>query len=196
MWSRKKSATWTPCAAAQPKGEMKNNIESSGTLVTDLQRLEFFQKLNEAVKGANGLLLSDWEGNFLASWRLSARPALWFTEGRRKAVDRMWMKLGGEINHPYPSDDATVKKPAPAALPVAERGGCMYFVNGENRQLQRCNVPATKENRAGFLYCEEHALVAQKAVKQKGGEMALRNYKPETGNLKPEIQVSGFKSQP
>jgi hypothetical protein len=143
--------------------------------ITDLQRLGFVQALLNSE-----LMPDEWETRFLASFRSSSRPSLWFTAGRRVSTDKMWMKYSVLLNHPFPTDDVRLSsRPAPPALPPAEAGGCMYFVKDENRQMQRCNLTATKENRAGFLYCEEHAALALKAVKQKGGEMALRIYNPQ-----------------
>ena len=144
--------------------------------ITDLQRLGFVQALLKS-----DLVPDDWEARFLASFRSSSRPSLWFTAGRRVSTDQMWMKYGSMLDLPFPSDDVRISsRPAPPALPPAEAGCCMYFVKDENRQLQRCNLAATKENRAGFLYCEEHAALAIKAVKQKGGEMALRTFRSGT----------------
>ena len=121
------------------------------------------------------------DNNLTNSFRASSRPTLWFTEGRRQATERMWLKYGAELNHPFPTDDVRISaRPAPAALPVAARDGCMYFVKDDSRRLVCCNAPATKENRAGFRYCDDHAHIAVQAMKQKGGDMALRKYVPGT----------------
>ncbi len=150
------------------------------TDLTDLQLMGFMQKLDAAERAADGITIDEWELNFLNSFRQSSRPTLWFTAGRRAATDRMWMKLGALIEHPYPTDDVRLSsRPAPAALPVAERDGCMYFVKDDARRLVRCHAAAMWESRTGFLYCEEHADMARKAMKQKGGDLALRIYKPQ-----------------
>ena len=148
--------------------------------ITDLQRMEFVQQLL-----SSDLLLSEWEEQFLASYRMSSRPTLWFTAGRRVSTDKMWMKYGATLNHPYPTDDVRCTargeaRVAPAALPEAQPNGCMYYVRDENKQLVRCNEPAVRENRAGFIYCLEHAELAQKQVKRGGGSLELRTYLPKS----------------
>ena len=50
----------------------------------DLARLKFLQAL-----GRSGRSLSAWEQGFLADFRQSSRPSLWFTNRRRTATDRM-----------------------------------------------------------------------------------------------------------
>ena len=147
--------------------------------ITDLQRVEFLEKLR-----CSDLLLTEWEMRFTSSYRLSSRPTLWFTQARKAATDRMWLRLGVLLNHPYPTDDVRrtasgEARVAPAALPEAEANACMYFKRDENRQLVRCNEPAVRENRAGFRYCLEHAELAQKQVKRGGGSLALRTYLPK-----------------
>ena len=52
--------------------------------INDLERLNFLQAL-----GRSGLPLSAWEQGFLADFRQSSRPSLWFTNRRRQAADRM-----------------------------------------------------------------------------------------------------------
>ena len=145
--------------------------------ITDYLRLGFVQALLKS-----DILPDEWEARFLASFRQSSRPSLWFTAGRRVSTDKMWMKYGAMLDLPMPKAETLKPETLKEALPRAEAGGCMYFVKDENRQMQRCNIPATKENRAGFLYCDEHAAQALKAVKQKGGEMALRIYQPKAEN--------------
>ena len=53
----------------------------------DLQRLDFLQAL-----GRRDLPLSGWEQEFLAGFRQSSRPTLWFTSRRRAATDRLLEK--------------------------------------------------------------------------------------------------------
>ena len=57
--------------------------------VSDLARLKFLQAL-----GHSGLPLSAWEQHFLAEFRHSSRPSLWFTNRRRLAADRMFRTYG------------------------------------------------------------------------------------------------------
>ena len=52
--------------------------------INDLTRLNFLQAL-----GRSGRPLSAWERGFLADFRQSSRPSLWFTDRRREATDRM-----------------------------------------------------------------------------------------------------------
>ena len=138
--------------------------------ITDYQLLNFLQ----ALLGSD-LILDEWETRFTASFRASSRPSLWFTFGRRASTIKMWMKYGALLNHPFPTDEVK-----PAGLPRAEADACEYFVKDENRQMARCNAPATRENRAGFRYCAEHADLAQKEVTRRGGKMELRAFRPGT----------------
>jgi hypothetical protein len=153
------------------------------TNITDLQRLEFMQKLCDDVRRENGLVLDDWEQQFLASFTSSSRPSLWFTAGRQIYTDRMWMKYGGELKHPFPADDVR-----PQALPVADAAGCEVFVRDESRRQVRCNAPATQINLKGMRYCDACAERVTKDLKQLNlGSMILnkiehRMTKSETGH--------------
>jgi hypothetical protein len=58
----------------------------------DLQRFEFLQTLcrRPLPPGMNSVdHLTGWEQEFLASFRHSSRPSLWFTHRRRAATDRL-----------------------------------------------------------------------------------------------------------
>ncbi len=78
---------------------------------------------------------------------------LWFTEGRRLAADRMWMKHGGELNIPHPLD--AVKGPPPIA--DADPAGCEFLVRDEDTQRQRrCNEPAVCQEPRHLRYCQAH----------------------------------------
>lgn len=134
---------------------------------TDYERVIFLQKLL-----GSDVLLDEWETRFTASFRLSARPSLWFTEGRRGSTDNLWRKYGALINHPTPAD--TVQPPA---LATAVADGCEYFVrDDETRQQVRCNEPAALVSRTGFRYCQMHADIAQKSAKRSGGKLELKTY--------------------
>ena len=141
-------------------------------LVTDPQRMNFMQKLSAEVFGCSGvsasvanlLILEDWEKGFLSSWRSSSRPSLWFIGGRKESTDKLWRKYGLEINFPFPLPPRD-----PSPLPKE------YLVKG-GRWMEPCNAPATKINSRGFLYCDEHGEMAQKAIKRRGGHMELRTY--------------------
>lgn len=52
--------------------------------VSDLARLKFLRAL-----GRSGLPMTAWEQGFLAEFRHSSRPSLWFTHRRRLVADRM-----------------------------------------------------------------------------------------------------------
>lgn len=139
--------------------------------ITDHARFVFFQKLE-----ASDLLLSDWEGQFLASWRLSARPTLWFTEGRRIPADKMRMKYGSEpeIGMPFPM--AETSKPN---TPAANKDCCMFLKRDDARRLTPCNDPGELINRNGFIYCTACGEEVQKVLRRRGGHMELRTYTPK-----------------
>jgi hypothetical protein len=139
--------------------------------ITDLQRHEFFQALDKDVRSVNGLVLNEWEQNFLSSWRQSSRPTLWFTEGRRKAVDRMWSKLGDELNHRFPLAETS----APAT-PKADAHCCMFLKRDDERRLVPCNEPAEMIGRNGFLYCRACAEEAKKNMKRNNINISLQPY--------------------
>ena len=126
-------------------------------MITDHQYHEFLILQLADQQGKNPLLLSEWESHFLASFRASNRQSLWLTEGRRKSVDRMWMKYGGELAHPHPLDTVAAK-PTPAP---ADPTGCEFLVRGDDGRQQRCNEPAVcREVRGGrpigLRYCQMH----------------------------------------
>jgi len=73
----------------------------------DLQRFEFLQTLAgpASLPRTNGVdrrpvddHLTGWEQEFLASFRHSSRPSLWFTDRRRAATDRLREKYKFENN--------------------------------------------------------------------------------------------------
>jgi hypothetical protein len=150
----------------------KFNFPNSGSnAVTDHQRFEFMQKLAADQRGENPLDLTDWENSFLASFNSSSRPTLWFTAGRRDATDKLWMKLGGEINHPFPTDDV---RPRYAG---ASADGCEAFVRDDGGQ-RRCNEPAAWVNQKGFRYCNTCLERVQAELKKysKGKTMTVQPF--------------------
>lgn len=138
-------------------------------MITDHQRLEFMRRLASDVRGKNGLLLPEWESNFLASFLQSSRPSLWFTEGRRTVVDRMWMRFGPDIHFPHPLDTIAERpKMAPA-----DSTGCEYLVKGEDGRQHRCNEPATCQEPRHLRYCDAHGQQVEQAMKRMGKTLAL-----------------------
>jgi hypothetical protein len=141
--------------------------------ISNHQRHEFMTKLSAQVFCDNGRRLEDWEHRFVASWRASERPTLWFIGERPKWTDALWRKYGVEIGHPFPLETARRE------LGQASADGCEFFVRDESRRLVRCNEPATKYNRSGFRYCDAHGEQVQKDIKRRGGHMELRTYLPK-----------------
>lgn len=144
-------------------------------MITDLQRLEFLQALAKNIRGHNGLLLTEWESQFLGTWLQTSRPSLWFTPGRRSATDRMWQKYGAELELPF-------KMPAASIVTViaADPNGCEYLVrpDGDNGRPQGpCNEPAEKMRANGFRYCGTHADQVERDLKRGGKTIHLYPYK-------------------
>jgi len=145
--------------------------------ITNPERLKFMTALATDVFGPNGLLVEDWERGFVASFRASSRPSLWFIGGRLESTDKLWRKYGLEINLPFPPplaapQDRTIK---------ADVDGCEFIVMDRSRWPAQhpCNEPATKVNSRGFRYCDTHGEQAQKAMARRGGRMELRTYLPK-----------------
>ncbi len=107
--------------------------------ITDLDRAKFMELLLESARGEHGVLPTDWESAFLASYTHTQQYWRWFTPGRRQGTDNLWRKYGPEINHPFPGAAAVTAKQPFAIAAVA--GGCEFFVKLDGRQ-QRCNEPA------------------------------------------------------
>ncbi len=141
--------------------------------ITDHQRFCFMQKFDAEVRAANGLLISPWEQDFLASWRQSSRPSLWFTPGRQGPADKMWMKYAAEIKLPFPQANHIS-----VSHPKAETGCCMFLKRDDERRLMPCNSPAVKISWNGFLYCAGCADEAVRQMKRKKINMVLQNYQP------------------
>ena len=139
--------------------------------ITDPQRIHFLEKLHAATRAKNALLLTEWENQFLGSWLNRCRQSPgWFTEGRRAATDRMWMRYGPEINWPHPADLVTERP----RLADADPAGCEYLVKLDGVQ-QRCIEPATCQEPGRLRYCQMHAEVVVKAMKFAGKTLRLVN---------------------
>lgn len=143
--------------------------------VTDNDRLYFMLALCEQTRAKNGLMFSDWEQQFISSFRGASRKILWFTAGRRDAVDKLRMKYGGEpeIAMPWPTEETSlaernrVPKPAPA-------GKCGYIKRDEDRRQVRCNEPAAFRAASGLQYCRACAEIAIEACKKAKQHLHLR----------------------
>lgn len=140
-------------------------------MITDQQFIHFLEKLHASTRAENGVLLTEWENKFLASWLNRGRQSPgWLTTGRREAVNKMWMSYGGEINWPHPMDRVTAVK-----IPEADADGCEFYVKLDGVQ-QHCNAPASWINKNKFRYCAEHGEAVQKDLRRRGGHMELRPF--------------------
>jgi len=148
---------------------------------TDLQLLGFMQALAANVRGKNGVLLTDWESKFLASFLHSSRPSLWFTSGRRGPTDLMWKRYGAEINHPHPSESmdptASGRPDANGLEAHASPDGCEFWIKDADRRPCRCNETAELVGRRGLRYCRMHADEVIKNMKRAGKSIELRPFK-------------------
>jgi hypothetical protein len=142
--------------------------------ITDHQRLNFMTRFVQEVRKENGLQVTPFEFSFSASFAQSSRQSLWFTANRRPCVDRIWMNYGALMDMPFPALKADAAR---APLPQADAGCCMYLVFDDSRRQRPCNEPAAFRNYRGFLYCKDHAELAQKALARRGGRMELHPYK-------------------
>lgn len=133
--------------------------------ITDYDRLKFMGKL-----ATSDLNLSDWEQSFIASFRSSSRPSLWFTAPRRRAVDRLRMQYGSlpEINMAMPDPESK-----PRSIPDGDPGCCQFMVRNESGRQVPCNEPATSKTNSGFRYCDIHADQAVKSFKFMGKTLLL-----------------------
>lgn len=132
---------------------MSRTIDLGDSSTADLKRLQFMQCLVADQRKENGMLLTEFEQSFLASFSNSSRPSLWFTPGRRPIVDQMWARYGGDINHPHPND--LVQNASRPAIADADPDGCQYLVKDEGQQ-RRCNEPATCREPGRLRYCAAH----------------------------------------
>ncbi len=149
--------------------------------ITDDQRAEFLRKLNENVRGKNGLLLPHWEKDFLGSF-IGPAHLNWFSDGRRRATDRMWARFGGEINWPHPLDEAG---PVTRASDQASPDGCEFWLRADGLAglpARRCNETAEFIGRRGLRYCRMHADEVIKNMKREGKSIELRPFKAGLAN--------------
>lgn len=130
--------------------------------ITDNERLEFMRLLIDSYR-ADGANLDEFEQSFTASFQQSSRPTLWFTEKRRICTDKMWMKFGGVINHPFPTDQVVPVRPKPED---AKSGCCQYLVRGDDGVQRPCNETAVLRRGNGFRYCDQHAEQVREQLKK------------------------------
>ena len=141
-------------------------------MITNQQLCGFMNALAANVRGKNGLILSDWENDFLTSYLILACPQ-WFTPGRRASAEKLWMRYGGEINQPHPLDAAG---PVNRTSDEASPDGCEFWMKDEGRQ-RRCNEPAELVGRRGLRYCRMHADEVIKNMRREGRSIELRPFK-------------------
>jgi hypothetical protein len=137
-------------------------------MIADCQFAEFLDKLAADVKCRNGIILTEWESQFVGTYIGLPTNAFHFTEGRRKAVDRMWRRYGAELNWPHPLD-AVHERPKMAK---ADPTGCEYLVRLDGVQ-QRCNGPATCQEPGKLRYCAMHGEAVERDMKRAGRRIAL-----------------------
>ena len=135
-------------------------------MIADQQRVEFMNKLVLSVRNPRGVLLSEWENDFIASFIRFPQVGFFSTlhgpsSGRQQAVDRMWMRYGGEINWPHPLDTVSER----SRIDDADPNGCQYIVREDGRQ-SRCNAPATCREPGKLRYCATHGEAVQRDCKR------------------------------
>jgi hypothetical protein len=140
--------------------------------IADLDRSKFLEKLVAASRGVNGLLLCEFEVEFLASFQRYNQYHTFFNAGsggRRNATDHMWRKFGSEpeIKMPFPLAESSKPK-----LDQADPNCCEFLVR-ESGVQRPCNEPGEKVNRNGFIYCRMHVDLVLKNLKRRGGTMHL-----------------------
>lgn len=148
-------------------------------MITDIQRVEFLDKLVADSRRTHGVMLTEWENDFSASFIRFPNVKFFApggvpSQGRRDSVNRMWMRYGPEINWPHPMD--RVSEAAPIA--PADPAGCEYLVREEGRQ-RRCNDPATCREPGRLRYCALHGEAVAKDCKRAGIKFCLVNFQPQ-----------------
>ena len=130
-------------------------------MTTDAQLCELLDRLAAEVRKPNGLLVSDWENDFIGSYLGLPNGAFHFTEKRRRAIEKMWRQHGAEINWPHPQDRVSERPKIPAADP----GGCEYLEKDDDDRgrQHRCNLPATCREPGRLRYCESHGAAVKRA---------------------------------
>jgi hypothetical protein len=142
--------------------------------ITDADRFTFMNKLAEAIRAKNGLIVEQWENDFVSNFRTSSQGTRWFSERRALWADRLRMKYGGEpeINMPHP-DDNVDHQPAKVQIPDADPGCCIYLVKRDSGRQTPCNEPAVWQLTNGFRYCQTCADKAIIGCKRMGKALHL-----------------------
>ncbi len=166
-------------------------------MITDSQRLEFMGKLTVDVRRPNGVLLSEWEAEFMASF--IRYPQLGFfirngqpSLGRRQTVDRMWMRYGPEIGWPHPMDTVHERP----RMDEADPAGCEYLVKPDEggqggAHQRRCNEPATCQEPGKLRYCAAHAEAVQRDCKRANIEFCLIKFQPQSASRTGNTDTHG-----
>ena len=139
-------------------------------MIADQHRVEFLNKLAADVRGKNGVMLTPWENDFVASF-IRFPTTGFFSEGRRVATDRIWMRYGPELNYPHPLDTVTERP----RMADADPAGCEYLVRDDGGPQRRCNEPATCQEPGRLRYCAMHGDAVVKAMKFAGKTIRLVN---------------------
>ena len=140
-------------------------------MITDLQYLNFLQRLLADQRGKDSLNLTPWEMDFMAGFGQSNQSLRWITDPRRRSIDAMWRRYGPELNHPHPLDTVTERP----RLADADPAGCEYLVRDDGGPLRRCNEPATCQEPGRLRYCAMHGEAVVKAMKFAGKTIRLVN---------------------
>jgi hypothetical protein len=141
--------------------------------ITDLERATFLEKLSASARSKDGVMLSPWELDFVASFNRAYRYWQWMTDGRRAACDELRAKFGHEpeIKMPFPLAESSPVKHA-----EADAGCCMFLIRDEGRQ-RPCNDPAAWQRQNGFRYCGAHADGVRRDLKRQGKTIHLLPFK-------------------
>lgn len=137
-------------------------------MINDQHLCEFLNALAVNVKRDDGVLLSEWEQQFLGSYIGLPTGVFYFTPGRRQAVDRMWRKYGADLQLPHP-EDLVNERPK---LAPADPTGCEFLVKEDGRH-RRCNEAAEFIEPGHLRYCRAHGEQAVTAVKRLGKTLRL-----------------------
>lgn len=137
--------------------------------ITNEERAAFLRKLD-----ASDLMVTDWEADFIGSFLQASHWWNWFTPGRVKSTDRMWMKYGPDLEMPYPLKGFELQQ-AKVKIAEADENGCNFIIYDGPRGHE-CNEPATKVRRNGFRYCAGHAEEVERSVKRRGGKLILEPF--------------------
>ena len=144
--------------------------------ITDFDRAKFLEKLVQSSRATDGVMLTEWELEFIGSYQQYAQYHRFFTEGRRAATDRMWMKHGSMLDLPHPTDLAgPVKRPEDQAAP----DGCEFWIREDGlrgSRPHRCNEPALFMGRRGLRYCQAHADEVRENMRRIGRSIELRPF--------------------